>query len=153
MTRTIKLYAALLVVLMLYVSHALGATPTLLCTSAKTGDPANLCTAGLTWGVPVGGTDMVKTIVASQQVWEPYSTLTANSPVQNGAVGGWSTLPLLGIALFSSLPPVPPVPPAPTMQSVTITSTDEPVMSVRLTGLPIPACFTINATKVCVPPL
>lgn len=86
------------------------------CPSAKAGDNAPACAAKPTCAIPKLANDMVRTTLDIQR-WEPYSTLTAGSPVAPCS-GGWSTMQLVGIPLFSSLtPPVvtPPLPPPPAL--------------------------------------
>ena len=120
-------------------------TPTYLCTSAKTGDPAGSatsCAAKTPCGIPVNATDQVRVSINGVQTYEPYATITATTQVGNCGSGSWSTLAGLGIPLYSSTgsTPVPPVgvtppvttpttpaPPvaAPT-QSVTVCAQDNP---------------------------
>lgn len=82
--------------------------PTYICPSAKAGDVAPTCAVKTACAVPTKATDMVRTSIdGKNQLWEPYSTLTATSAVANCSTGTWSTLAGLGIPLFSSTPTLP----------------------------------------------
>lgn len=136
-----------------YAADAVGTCPT-----AKVGERAPACSVPVVCAVPAKANDMVRTIVAGIQVWEPYDTLTLGSSVAPCS-GGWSTLAAQGIPLFSSLtPPVTPPPVVPTVpppQSVTVTAVDMPAASALFPNLPNPECFTLsNGTQsvtVCLP--
>ena len=107
----------------------------------------------------VAPTTLVRSSVSGQQGWRAFSTLKPADLVVSGIDGGWHPLSTLTVALLMTpTPPVvtpppvtPPVVPPAQSQSVTITSTDAPQMSVKLTGLPVPACFTIGTKTVCTP--
>lgn len=148
--------------------HSATATqkPIFLCTSAKTGDAASTCAAKVSCGVPVKATDEVKTTLGNggAQVWEPYSTLTSVSAVAP-CTGGWSSLAVQGIPLFSALTPVVPVTPTTPAVPVTVTPVPKDYL-VTVPGSPIaadfqgldstqPQCFTVTAgtqsAQVCLP--
>lgn len=156
MLRTLTAVALLLLVPVVHAANPIGICPT-----AKTGDHAPGCSVAPICAVPTQATDMVRTIVAGGQVWEPYATLTAGSSVTPCPNGGWSTLAAQGIPTFSSVtPPVPPVVPPPVVipaatQSVTVTAVDSPAAAAVFPGLPNPECFTLtNGTQsvmACIP--
>lgn len=160
--------ALVLLFLALRFTPAFAANPTQLCPTAKTGDKAPACSAPVICAVPTQGTDMVRTVVAGVQVWEPYSTLTTGSNVMDCTKGTWSSVGLLGIPLFSSLPvPAPPFDPPPTtppvvtppaLVSVTIkplATSDPPQTTVTYSAIPAGSCFSLSdgthTTQACLP--
>jgi hypothetical protein len=169
-------YTTAIFALLLYAGYTL-ATPaaaTNLCPSAKTGDHAPACAVSIVNGKPimivcaqpVKGNDMVRTVVAGVQVWEPFATLTSGSPVVDCSSNTWTSAGDLGIPLFSSLTPpvplpvtpsvvVPPIAPAAPTQSVTVTAVDAPAASALFPGLPIPACIKfsngVQSVTACIP--
>jgi hypothetical protein len=170
----IRILACLALLLLIPVSHA--ANPTQLCPTAKTGDRAPSCSVPVTCGVPTQANDMVRTVVAAVQVWEPYSTLTMGSNVMDCTKGTWSSVGQIGLPLFSSLPvpapvfddpppvttpPVvtpPPVVVPPAIISVTIKPlepSDPPQAAVVYSSLPAGACFSLSdgthTTQACLP--
>lgn len=120
-----------------------------ICPTAKTGDHAPDCSVAVICAIPTQATDMVRTIVAAAQVWEPYATLTAGSAVTPCPSGGWSSLAAQGIPTFANLPVVPPpvvVPPptAPPTQSVSVIAVDLPNAAALFPNAPNPECFTLS---------
>jgi hypothetical protein len=122
------------------VARAAAPQPTLLCPTAKAGQ-TSACGGGSVCAVPTKATDMVQ---VNGLGWEPYPTVTASASVYScGTGGGWSTLPALGIPLYSSLaPPIAPPPPSnPAQVSVqlnwaapTANTNGAPIASGELTG-------------------
>jgi hypothetical protein len=123
-----------------------------ICPTAKTGDHAPECSVAVICAVPTQANDMVRTIVAQAQVWEPYATLTAGSAMTPYPNGGWSSLSAQGIPTFANLtppvvvpPPVPPPTPPPTStQAVTVTAVDLPAATAMFPKVPNPECFTLS---------
>jgi hypothetical protein len=125
-----------------------------ICPTAKTGDHAPECSVAVICAIPTLSTDMVRTIVAQAQVWEPYATLTAGSAVTPCPSGGWSSLTAQGIPTFANLvvpPPVvtppptapPPTPPTST-QAVSVIAVDNPQAAALFPSVPNPECFTLS---------
>lgn len=139
--------------LLLACSSVLAATPVNLqtCTVVPTtGGIAGCPSANAVMG-PVAPSSWVRSIVGGQQAFRPFSTLT---PADYVWAGSWQLLGSITPALQSTStpPPVvtPPVQP-PATQSVVITSVDAPSTSVTFTNIPVPGCFTLNTTRVCIP--
>jgi hypothetical protein len=93
------------------------------------------------------------------------ASVSADSKTCTDASGGdGSVLLAKSVVTAIPVPPAPPpaIPPGPANQQVVITSTDLPAMSVTVSGVPVPGCFTIasvpvapgqtlNPKRVCVP--
>jgi hypothetical protein len=156
----LRLAVAAVLLILAPAVHA--ANPVGICPTAKTGDHAPECSVAVICAVPTQATDMVRTIVAAAQVWEPYATLTAGSAVTPCPNGGWSSLTAQGIPTFANLTPpvVPPVvvppPAAPPTQAVSVIAVDNPNAAALFPNVPNPECFTLsNGTQsvtACVPP-
>lgn len=79
------------------------------------------------------------------------AVLSADSSACTNAAGQDARVLLLKSAVTTLIiPPIPP-PIVPLQQSVVITSVDNPQLIVTFTALPVPACFTLNTQRVCVP--
>lgn len=138
------------------VHHAQAATPVNIqtCTTTPTTGGLIGCPTANVVFAAVAPSTLVRSQVAGAQGWRAFSTLTPADSVVSATDGGWHPLSSLTVATLT--PPVtPPVvtPPVtvPATQSVTITSADNPQLTVTFMGVPTPGCFTVNAKQVCVP--
>lgn len=138
-----------IIVLLSWIPLTHAANPIGVCPTAKTGDHAPDCSVAVICAVPTQANDMVRTIVAAAQVWEPYATLTAGSAVTPCPSGGWSSLAAQGIPTFANLTPpvVPPVvvpPPTAPPQAVSVIAVDNPQAAALFPNVPNPECFTLS---------
>lgn len=107
------------------------------------------------WGHTFGGYAQAVLVV----VCPVGAILSADNSTCTNAAGGDGSV-LLAKSAVTTVPP--PIPPGPANQQVVITSTDLPAMSVTVSGVPVPGCFTVasvpvapgqtlNPKRVCVP--
>lgn len=124
---------------------------TFICPTAKVGDSAPSCSPKQSCDIPTKGTDLVRTIVAGKQVWEPYSTLAVTSSVVDCAGSGtWSNLGALGIPLFSATIPVTPPPVTPPV----VPPVTPPPVSCPNTFVNVQyTCSVANGIATCVGPV